>query len=159
MAHKYIIYFLLFIGNNLYAQTDSSENIYSIIQNAETNIICNNPNNATCSEKRIITILSEKGRSEANFACYCDKYNSLQSFHAPTANVIKKPAKVASQRYATDSFAGSSYQPTISTLSTPTTTLSNNTTQAAEAESDFSIRSIEEARKAIIWSEILRRKY
>ncbi|TWV10413.1 hypothetical protein FQ707_13105 [Bacteroidaceae bacterium HV4-6-C5C] len=85
--------------------------------------------------------------------------DKVEEQHAPTANVIKKPAKVASQRYATDSFAGSSYQPTISTLSTPTTTLSNNTTQAAEAESDFSIRSIEEARKAIIWSEILRRKY
>ncbi len=94
MTYKYIIYFLLFIGSNLYAQTDSSENIYSIIQNAETNIVCNSANNATCSEKRVITILNEKGRSEANFACYCDKYNSLQSFHGEirdaNGNTIKK---------------------------------------------------------------------
>jgi len=85
--------------------------------------------------------------------------DKVEEQHVPTANPIRKPAKASLQRDITKPFADSSYQPTISTLSTPTTTLSNNTTQVTETESDFSIQSIEEARKAIIWSEILRRKY
>ncbi len=97
MQYRYLLYFLFLISSNIQAQTDLSENVYSIVENSETNIICNSPNNAICNEKRVITILNEKGKSEANFLCYCDKYNSLQSFHGEirdaNGTIIKKIKK------------------------------------------------------------------
>lgn len=43
--------------------------------------------------------------------------------------------------------------------SAPTSTIKENTTQDIKKSPDFDIHSVDEVRKAIIWSEILQRKY
>lgn len=66
----------------------------------------------------------------------------------PTADhAAKKPKKASSSRY-------SPHTPLEPNEAPPA-----EVTQDADNPSEFSIRSAEEARRAVIWSEILRRKY
>ncbi len=85
--------------------------------------------------------------------------DKVENTRIPTSKKKKEPEKRVPQSFltVTESSTSSPYRPATSTLSTPPP--SDDTAQITENESDFSIHSIEEARKAIIWSEILRRKY
>lgn len=81
----------------LQAQADFRANAYSIIQDAETDIVCTSPTNAVQTEKRVIQILNEKGKADASFICMCDRFSSLKKFSGEvrdaSGNVIRKIKK------------------------------------------------------------------
>ncbi len=67
----------------------------------------------------------------------------------PAEGTLARPAKSNPKRSAT-----SSYTPVQTGISPPTAE-----TPESDGTSEYSIHSAEEARRAIIWSEILQRKY
>ena len=81
----------------LHAQTDLRTNAYSIVQDASTDIVCTSPTDAVQKEKRVIEILNDKGKENANFVCSCDRFSSLRKFSGEvrdaSGNVIRKIKK------------------------------------------------------------------
>lgn len=81
----------------LHAQTDLRTHAYSIVQDASTDVECTSPTHAIQKEKRVIEILNDKGREDANFFCSCDQFSSLKKFSGEvqdaSGNVIRKIKK------------------------------------------------------------------
>lgn len=72
--------------------------VYSIIENSETEVEFNSLNDVVCKEKRIITVVNEKGKNAANFySAYNEKISSLRKFTGTVTdnhgNVIHKIKK------------------------------------------------------------------
>lgn len=57
-----------------------TQNAYSIVQRASTEMICDSPTSAVRKESFVVVILNEKGKDEANFICSCDKFTTLSKF-------------------------------------------------------------------------------
>jgi transglutaminase-like putative cysteine protease len=70
---------------------------WSVVRDASTEIVCTSPVDATVKERRVIEILNEKGRDQARFVCYCDRFSSLKKFAGEVrdagGNVIRKLKK------------------------------------------------------------------
>lgn len=64
----------------LCAQVDLRNHAYSIVQDANTEIICTSPTDAVRKERKVIQILEEKGKKEAAFVCSCNKFTTLRKF-------------------------------------------------------------------------------
>lgn len=65
---------------------ESSRNIYSIIRETKTQILCKSPTQAIERQSRTITIVDPKGWEAAQFVCGCDMFRSLQSFSGEILN-------------------------------------------------------------------------
>ena len=86
-----------FCCGSVYAQADLRANAYSIVQDAVTDIVCSSATDAVQKEKRVIQILNEKGKGDANFICMCDRFSSLKKFSGEvrdiSGNIIRKIKK------------------------------------------------------------------
>lgn len=108
-------------------------------------------------EEPDILVNKKAGTQEVFIPNYEKKYggyipeNTL--FEQPKANVIPK-SKPKKEKQTSSSHHNATIPPPKNTSSTK-----SSVSQASETASDFDIHSIEEVRKAVIWSEILQRKY
>lgn len=82
MRKSIVLYLVLQIGYclRLQAQVNLLTDAYSIVQESTTEIVCTSLTNGVRKEKRVITLLNAKGKDEANFVCFCDKFSSLRKF-------------------------------------------------------------------------------
>ena len=83
---KYIIAALLLGSCWLQAQNSSNippellENAFSVVVSNDIEYVCESNRSGVKKESITITILSDKGRREADFMVQCDKFNSLRKF-------------------------------------------------------------------------------
>lgn len=101
------------LGTQANAQPGSKSglhnNAYSIVENAETEVIYNSPTDAVCRKKRTVTVLDEKGKEAASFySAYNEKLSSLRKFQGivtdANGNVLHKIKKsnLQSSEYSTE---------------------------------------------------------
>lgn len=68
-------------------------NIYSLVKENRTEIICKSPTQAIEKYKVNITIFNQKGLDVANFICGCDQFRSLQKFSGEIFNAQGKSVR------------------------------------------------------------------
>lgn len=82
---SFIILLLLFYVTALQAQT------YSIVEKAETEVLFNSHKDLVCKERRVVTVLNEKGREAANFYnSYNERISALGKFSGFVTNAAGK---------------------------------------------------------------------
>ena len=77
-------------------------NYDAIVLESATNVMCADKQKVTISEKRVITILNEKGKDQAKFSVSCSKWENLTNFTGLVTDeqgkVIRKIKKNELQR-------------------------------------------------------------
>lgn len=83
---------ILFLMQPIKGQ-NTHANIYSLVKENRTEIICKSPTQATEKYKVNITIFNQKGLDVANFICGCSQFRSLQKFSGEIFNAQGKSVR------------------------------------------------------------------